>query len=87
MLGLDVVSVGQVEEKDGSYHSIEMGLDGRYLRFLFHDSCLAGAILVGDASLTAAAKGAVEQRTDFTAVLRKSPTATDIAEVLMELEG
>ena len=78
VLGLDLFSIGQVEPDDASFEVIEEEADGRYARFLFRDSHLAGAILLGDTSLTAAVKKAVESKSDFSGLLGMRPGAPDV---------
>jgi nitrite reductase (NADH) large subunit len=84
VLGIDVVSIGIVEPEDGSYQVFEQDSDGKYIRFVFHDSYLLGAIMIGDTSLTAAARASIDKQVDFSGLLRKSATAIDIATHLAE---
>ena len=84
VLGIDVVSIGIVEPEDGSYQVFEQDSDGKYIRFVFHDSYLLGAIMIGDTSLTAAARASIDKQVDFSGLLRKSATAVDIATHLAE---
>lgn len=73
VLGLDMLSIGRFEPEDGSYLVIEGG-NGAYARFVFHDGCMVGAVLLGDTSLSGGIKKAVESRKDFSSLLRKKPT-------------
>ena len=50
MLGVDLLSIGTFEPQDGSYQVVEREADGRLARFVFHDGCLVGSILLGDTS-------------------------------------
>ena len=84
VLGMDLFSIGKFEPEDGSFSVIEQDLENQYFRFVFRDSHLVGAILLGDASLTAPVKRAIESKTDFSALLRKRPGATDVRETLRE---
>lgn len=79
VLGVDLFSIGQVAAEDGSFDAIDHQRDGRYRRFVFHDSHLVGAILLGDASLTARVKSAIERREDFSDVLRSRPDGGQFA--------
>jgi len=79
VLGLDLVSMGQVEPEDGSYMVLEEEYDIAYYRFVFHDSRLVGAVFVGDASAAAGARKHIEQRTDFSKQLRQSVPAHQFA--------
>ena len=84
VLGLDLFSIGQVEPQDASFEVIEQESDGRYFQFIFRDTHLVGAILLGDTELTAPVKKAVESRTDFSGLLRKRATAADVLDRLRE---
>jgi len=78
VLGVDLVSIGKFEPEDGSYQVVEEAEDGRYMRFVFRDSRLVGAILMGDASIATALKKAVESKRDCSALLRGQPTAASV---------
>jgi len=78
VLGVDLFSIGVFEPTDASFEVVEQEQDGKYLRFVFRDSRLVGAILLGDAQLSAAAKRAVEGRTDLSALLRARPNPTEV---------
>lgn len=86
VLGMDLFSIGRVEPEDASYDVVEQERDGRYFRFLFRDSFMAGAILLGDTSATTNVKKAVENRTDFSGLLRAKPSADDVVAFLQEHE-
>ena len=70
---------------DGSYETIDKEADGQYFRFVFRDSHLAGAILLGDAKLATQVKKAVEGKHDFSGLLVKHPTAGDVLDFLAEV--
>jgi len=72
VLGIDMFSVGRIQPEDGSYEVIEGVLNDHYYSFLFHDTHLVGAILLGDTSASAAAKHVVEQRSDCSTILRST---------------
>ena len=82
VLGLDLVSIGAVNAEDGSYTVVEDDRDGVYLRFLFRDTHLVGAIMIGDTSHAAHAKTAIEERRDCSALMRAGVTAVEVAEEL-----
>ncbi|MFH1264989.1 MAG: FAD-dependent oxidoreductase [Planctomycetota bacterium] len=82
VLGLDLFSIGQTALEDGSFEAVEEESDGRYFRFVFRDSYLIGAILLGDTHLTARVKSALENKRDLSAVLQKRPNARDLMEFL-----
>ena len=78
VLGLDLLSIGQFEPEDASFHVIEREADGRYARFVFRDAHLVGAILLGDTAAASPLKKAVETRADFSGLLKLRPTADDV---------
>lgn len=81
VLDTDVVSIGKVEAEDGDQESISKD-SGRYLRFLHRDGRLLGAVMVGDAALSAAARDAIEKGRDLSHVLGQDADADSIAEAL-----
>jgi nitrite reductase (NADH) large subunit len=81
-LGLDLTSIGKFQPEDGSYTVLEQEGTADYITFVFHDSRLAGAILIGHADLAATVKKAVESKTDFSALLQKNPAIPDILTAL-----
>jgi len=82
VLGLDLFSIGTIHPADGSFRTLDQEADGRYFRFVFHDSFMVGAILLGDTSLTAGVKAAVQNRKDFSGLLRQRPSALDVVDAL-----
>lgn len=83
VLGLDLMSIGRFEPEDGSYAVVEERGEQRYLRFLFHDGRLAGAILLGDTRAAAAVKHAMERKRDFSGVLlRQAPPVAVLEDLL-----
>ncbi len=84
VLGLDLFSVGQIEPEDASFELAEQESDGKYVRFVFRDNRLVGAILLGDTALSADVKKAVERKNDFSDLIRKHATAADVLERLGE---
>jgi len=84
VLQLELFSIGQIEPVDGSYDTIEKQADGQYFRFVFHDSHLVGAILLGDAKLATQVKKAIEGKRDFSGLLAKRSTSGDVLDFLAE---
>lgn len=78
VLSVDMLSIGRFEPEDGSYQSIEQDAEGKYLRFVFHDNRLVGAILLGDTSITASLTKAVTDGTDMSTLLARNPQAKDV---------
>jgi nitrite reductase (NADH) large subunit len=84
VLQLELFSIGQIEPVDGSYETFEKEADSEFYRFVFRDSHLVGAILLGDAKLATQVKKAVEGKCDFSGLLTKHPTAEDVLGFLAE---
>ncbi len=78
-LGLDLTSIGKFTPDDGSYVVMEEEEDVSYIEFVFCDSKMVGAILIGHAELAVKAKNAVESGRDFSAILKASPSCEDIS--------
>ena len=78
VLGIDLFSIGRVEPDDASYVVVEGEVSDAYYRFLFRDSRLVGAILLGDLGLAARVKRAIEAGTDFSGLLGSRPAAMDL---------
>jgi nitrite reductase (NADH) large subunit len=77
VLGLHVFSIGQL--KAPAAQVLEQETAGQYLRFVFLEGRLCGAILIGRDGLDSALKTAIEQRRDFSVALAQSPTAASFA--------
>jgi nitrite reductase (NADH) large subunit len=84
VVGLDLLSIGRFEPEDGSYDAIEDEGEGRYVRFVFHDGRLVGAVLLGDTSAAGPVKKGIESGCECSGLLRLRPSA---AEVLEHLQG
>lgn len=82
VLGFDMFSIGCITPEDASYQVIEGTVNGQYQSFLFRDSHMVGAILLGDTSQSAHVKHTVEQSRDCSPILRGD---RDIASVLQFL--
>ena len=87
VLQLELFSVGQIEPVDGSYETIDKEASGQFFSFVFRDSHMVGAILLGDAKLATPAKKAVESTCDFSDLLARHPTAEEVLEYLAEKVG
>ncbi len=84
VLQLELFSVGQIEPVDRSYETIENEGDRGFFTFVFRDTHLVGAILLGDAKLATQVKKAVESKRDFSDLLMKHPPADDVLQYLAE---
>jgi nitrite reductase (NADH) large subunit len=82
VLGMDLFSIGQINAEDASFQTFDHEADGRCFRFVFRDNRLVGAVLLGDTKLTATVKQAVESGADFSALLAKCQTASEVIEAL-----
>ena len=82
VLDVDMVSIGQFEPEDGSYITVDEKRDGAYYHFVFRDGVMAGAILLGDTSCAQTVKKAVENRIDFSGILREGPRGSDVISFL-----
>jgi nitrite reductase (NADH) large subunit len=87
VLQLELFSVGQIVAVDGSYETIDEEESGKFFSFVFRDSHLVGAILLGDTKLATQTKKAVESKCDFSDLLAKRPTAKGVLEFLAEKVG
>lgn len=83
ILGKDMVSIGQIKPDDGSYRIVEDRESGCYRMFLFHDDLLTGTLLIGDVSLAASARSAIEERRSFSTLLAGTPVAQTVADTLI----
>jgi len=84
VVGVDVFSIGAVEAEGAADRAIEDAADDVYRRFVFRDGRLIGAILLGDTSVMAAVRKAIERGSDFAALLGRSLSADDVARGLIE---
>jgi len=84
VLGIDLFSIGAIMPTDASFDVIHNEQDGSYYRFLFKDGRLAGAILLGDTALAGTVAKALKEGSDFSALLGKGPTASDVCAALAE---
>ena len=82
VLGYDLFSIGQVAPAGAQDQALQAELEGGYACFIFHEQALAGAILLGDTSLSPRVKKAVEERLDCSALLRLQASAQDVIEYL-----
>ena len=86
ILGIDMFSIGNIMPKDGSCEPIEQK-EGKtnYACFMLTDNNLTGTILLGDTSLSAQVKKAIEQKTDFSACHAAGNKAVKVIEILKAL--
>ncbi|MBU0991974.1 MAG: FAD-dependent oxidoreductase [Proteobacteria bacterium] len=82
VLGIDLFSIGKFEADDGSFIVIEKEDEAEYIRFVFHDTHLVGAILYGNTTCSAAIKQAIETKRDFSKTLLNQATVERICDIL-----
>ncbi len=82
VLGYDMFSIGRITPEDGSYQVLESAEDGNYQFFMFRDSRMLGSILLGDTSLSAGVKNAIETKTDFTEALQRRHGTAPVLDML-----
>lgn len=71
VLGVDLFSIGNVHPEDGSFQTFEREEEGSYSSFVFRDNRLVGAVLLGDATLSATLKKLIEQQLSCADLLRQ----------------
>jgi len=84
VLEVELFSIGQIQPEDASYETIDQAGDNGYFRFVFRDSHLVGAILLGDATVAPRVKKAVEGQMDFSGLVRTHPKGVDVINYLAE---
>ena len=84
VLGYDMFSIGQITGEDASYQALENTRDGNYYYFLFRDSYMVGAIMLGDTNLSAQVKKVVENQIDCSPLFNLSPNGADVVNFLKE---
>ncbi len=80
VLDKNMFSIGEISSRDGSYMKIDEQLDENYRMFMLHDNVLIGALLIGDLSLMAPCRKAIEHAT----ALGSMTTAEQVAAALIE---
>jgi len=78
VLGYDLFSIGQIRGEDASFSSLEYSENESYYFFFFHDSIMVGAILMGDASLSATVKNIIEKRRECSKYIHETDGAESI---------
>jgi nitrite reductase (NADH) large subunit len=70
VLGVDMLSIGQVHPDDASFQSFELAEQEQYAQLIFRDNRLVGGILVGDTVLAPKIKKLIESRHDCRDLLK-----------------
>jgi nitrite reductase (NADH) large subunit len=84
VLGFDMFSIGRIVPEDASYDVIEGAVNGHYQSFIFRDSHMVGAILLGDTSQSAHVKHTVEQQQDCSRILQGDRDVTSVLAFLVD---
>jgi nitrite reductase (NADH) large subunit len=85
VLNVGVTGIGRFLPVDGADWAVSAETaDGGYHSFVFRDGLMVGANLLGHDHLAAIVKCAVESRWDFTALLKRGPSAADVVAHLQE---
>jgi len=82
VLGIDLFSIGEITPTQSGDVLLADQSDGNYASFLFREGVLRGSILLGDASLAAPVKSAVEAQRNFSAELARGISAADFKKVI-----
>jgi len=86
VLGIDLFSVGKITPLADDL-LIEKTAQNLYHGFIFHESKLVGAILLGDSTAATATKLAVENQLDCSALLLNHPNTDQILDFLKSAQG
>jgi nitrite reductase (NADH) large subunit len=70
VLGFDMFSIGDITPVDASYEVIEGTVNDHYQSYIFRDSHMVGAILLGDTTQSAHVKHIVEKQRDCSRILQ-----------------
>lgn len=73
VLGLDMFSIGEFNLPDESYYQFEIEEENKYILFVLKDEKLVGSIIIGDTTLPAKVKTAVEKGMEFKRADTNSP--------------
>jgi len=82
VLGIDLFSIGQINPAESGDVLLVDENNGNYASFLFRKGVLIGSILLGDASLSAPVKNAVEAQMDYSAELAGGISGSAFKKVL-----
>ncbi len=82
VLGVDMISMGQIQATDASYKTYEIMTAERYGLLVFRDDRLQGSILVGDTSLASKLKKLMESGTNCHDYLSQAATDEEVFKTL-----
>jgi nitrite reductase (NADH) large subunit len=87
VLGVDLFSIGNVHPDDGSYQTFEWQMGRSYSYYVFRDNRLVGAILLGDATLSALLKKLIENQTSCIDLLKQAENGDAIHAALTAIDN
>jgi nitrite reductase (NADH) large subunit len=82
VMGVDLFSIGQIQSEDASCIQIEENKNNNYYCFFLKDNYLIGTILIGDTSISAKVKNAIEEKTDFSEAMKYDRSLEKILTIL-----
>ena len=82
VLGIELFSIGQITPAESGEVMLVEKSNGNYASFIFRAGVLRGSILLGDASLAAPVKNAVESQKNFSAELAWGINAAEFMQLL-----
>lgn len=77
MLGIGLFSIGVVEPEGVDCEIIDQEQEGKYVRFVFRENRLVGAIHLGDVGPAAVIKKVIEASADLGDLLETQPSAVE----------
>jgi len=78
VLDVELFSIGNVHPDDGSFTVFELDEAERYAWFVFRDSWLVGAVLLGDTALSSHLKLLIEKQLSCAELLARSASAAEL---------
>jgi len=78
VLAVEMFSIGNVHPDDGSFTTYELDEADRYAWFVFRDSRLVGAVLLGETGLSAHLKSLIETERSCAELLSRSGSAAEL---------
>lgn len=82
VMGLDLFSIGKILPEDASCIEIKENKNDNYYCFFLKDNYLIGTILIGDTSISAKVKNAIEQKIDFSEAMEYDRSLEKILKIL-----
>lgn len=86
VMGVDLLSIGTIHPDDAGYTAFEEDGD-HYMHFVFRDSRLVGAVLIGDTTLAPTLKKLIENNTSCADLLSSAKSAGELRAGFTALQG